>query len=176
MQVIDAAGQPTAGEGDIAIRRGAGSMMLGYWNRPEATAEKFRGDWMLTGDRGVIEDGYIRFVGRDDDVITSAGYRIGPSEIEDCLLKHPAVAQAGVIGKPDPLRTEIVKAYIVLRADVQPTDELAAELQAHARRLSAAHSYPREIAFLDALPMTVTGKVMRRELRKLAEAEIEEPT
>ncbi len=171
VQVIDDAGQPTTGEGDIAIRRGAGSMMLAYWNRPEATAEKFRGDWMLTGDRGVIEDGYIRFVGRDDDVITSAGYRIGPSEIEDCLLKHPAVAQAGVIGKPDPLRTEIVKAYIVLRADVEPSDELAAELQAHARRLSAAHSYPREIAFLDALPMTVTGKVMRRELRKLAVAE-----
>lgn len=171
VQVIDADGRPVTGEGDIAVRRSAGSMMLGYWQRPEATAEKFRGDWMLTGDRGMIEDGYIRFVGRDDDVITSAGYRIGPSEIEDCLLKHPAVAQAGVIGKPDPVRTEIVKAYIVLRAGFQPTGELAAELQSHAKRLSAAHSYPREIAFLNALPMTVTGKVMRRELRKLAEAE-----
>ncbi|MFV0303182.1 MAG: AMP-binding protein, partial [Paracoccus sp. (in: a-proteobacteria)] len=171
VQVIDAAGEVTAGEGDIAVRRGAGSMMLGYWNRPEATAGKFRGDWMVTGDRGVIEEGYIRFIGRDDDVITSAGYRIGPSEIEDVLLKHPAVAQVGVIGKPDDLRTEIVKAYIVLRDDIEPTEELASELQAHAKRLSAAHSYPREIAFLDALPMTVTGKVMRRELRKLAEAE-----
>ncbi|MFN3526850.1 MAG: AMP-binding enzyme, partial [Paracoccus sp. (in: a-proteobacteria)] len=105
------------------------------------------------------------------DVITSAGYRIGPSEIEDCLLKHPAVAQVGVIGKPDAIRTEIVKAYIVLRPGIEGTSELAADLQAHARTLSAAHSYPREIAFLDSLPMTVTGKVMRRELRKLAEAE-----
>ena len=95
--VIDEDGQPTEAEGDIAIRRhgaggGAASMFLGYWNRPDATAEKFRGDWLVTGDRGVIEDGHIRFVGRDDDVITSAGYRIGPSEIEDVLLKHPAVA------------------------------------------------------------------------------------
>ena len=125
---------------------------------------------MLTGDRGVIEDGYLRFVGRDDDVITSAGYRIGPSEIEDVLLKHPAVAAAGVIGRPDPLRTEIVVAHVVLRAGQAPSDALAAELQDHARVHCAAHSYPREVRFLDALPMTVTGKVMRRELRRLAEA------
>ncbi|MBK4215840.1 AMP-binding protein [Paracoccus caeni] len=171
VQVIDEHGQPTNDEGDIAIRRGAASMMLEYWNRPDATAEKFRGDWLVTGDRGVIEDGYIRFVGRDDDVITSGGYRIGPSEIEDCLLKHPAVAQVGVIGKPDPLRTEIVKAYVVLRNGNDASDELARELQDHARRFSAAHSYPREIGFLDALPMTVTGKVIRRDLRKLAESE-----
>lgn len=166
--IIDADGRETDGEGDIAIRRGAGSMMLGYWNRPEATAEKFRGDWMVTGDRGVIEDGFIRFVGRDDDVITSSGYRIGPSEIEDVLIKHPAVAAAGVIGKPDPLRTEIVVAYVVLRPGFAASDELAKELQDHARTHCAAHSYPREVAFLDALPMTVTGKVMRRELRRLA--------
>ncbi|WP_232222641.1 AMP-binding protein [Paracoccus sphaerophysae] len=176
VQVIDAAGRPTDGEGDIAIRShmsggGAASMFLGYWNRPEATAEKFRGDWLVTGDRGVIEDGYIRFVGRDDDVITSSGYRIGPSEIEDVLLKHPAVAAAGVIGKPDPLRTEIVKAYVVLREGIEASDSLATELQDHARTHCAAHSYPREITFLDALPMTVTGKVMRRELRRLAEGE-----
>ncbi len=169
VQVIDAEGRPTRGEGDIAIRRGAGSMMIQYWNRPDATAEKFRGDWLVTGDRGVIEDGYLRFVGRDDDVITSAGYRIGPSEIEDCLLKHPAVAAVGVVGAPDPVRTEIVVAFVVLRPTHQPSPELAAELQVHARRLSAAHSYPRKIVFMDELPMTVTGKVMRRELRKLAE-------
>ncbi|MGR3197970.1 MAG: AMP-binding protein [Paracoccus sp. (in: a-proteobacteria)] len=175
VRVVDGEGRPTDGEGDIAVRRGAGSMMLGYWQKPEETAAKFRGDWMITGDRGIIEDGHVRFVGRDDDVITSAGYRIGPSEIEDCLLRHPAVAQVGVVGKPDPLRTEIVKAYIVLRAGFQASDELAAELQAHARNQSAAHSYPREIAFLDALPMTVTGKVMRRELRKLDTTE-ETPT
>ncbi|MDM7459288.1 MAG: AMP-binding protein [Paracoccus sp. (in: a-proteobacteria)] len=171
VQVLDQSGQPTDAEGEIAIRRGARSMMLGYWQNPDATARKFQGDWMLTGDRGVIENGYIRFVGRDDDVITSAGYRIGPSEIEDCLLRHPAVAQVGVIGKPDPLRTQIVKAYVVLRPGHAPSDALVADLQDHARRSSAAHSYPREIAFLEALPMTVTGKVMRRELRRLAEAE-----
>lgn len=168
VQVIDGSGNPCMDEGEIAVACGAGSMMLGYWNRPDATAEKFRGDWMLTGDRGVIEDGYIRFIGRDDDVITSAGYRIGPSEIEDCLLTHPAVAQAGVIGLPDALRTEIVVAYVVLRAGTMADDILAAELQAHAKRLCAAHSYPRQIRFLDALPMTVTGKVMRRELRQMA--------
>ena len=169
VQVIDAGGTPTCAKGDIAIRRGAASMFLGYWQNPAATDGKFRGDWMLTGDRGVIEDGYLRFVGRDDDVITSAGYRIGPSEIEDVLLKHPAVAAAGVVGRPDPLRTEIVVAYVVLRAGQAPSDALAAELQDHARVHCAAHSYPREVRFLDALPMTVTGKVMRRELRRLAE-------
>lgn len=178
VQIIDEDGQPTGGEGDIAVRRGAGSMMLQYWNRPEDTAEKFRNDWLVTGDRGVIEDGYLRFVGRDDDVITSAGYRIGPSEIEDCLLKHPAVAQVGVIGKPDQIRTERVKAYIVLRDGFEPTPDLASELQSHAKRLGAAHSYPREIAFLDALPMTVTGKVMRRELRAMAtrESDLDQPS
>lgn len=171
--VIDDQGRPLPDgqDGDIAIRRGAASMMLGYWNRPEATAEKFRGDWMVTGDKGVIRDGHIHFVGRDDDVITSAGYRIGPSEIEDCLLRHPAVAQVGVIGKPDALRTQIVKAYVVLRPGFDADDAMADQLRDHARRQSAAHSYPREIAFLDSLPMTVTGKVMRRELRALAEAE-----
>ena len=92
-------------------------MFLEYWDKPEATREKFIGDWMTTGDQGVIDDdGYFTFVGRDDDVITSAGYRIGPGEIEDCLIKHPAVALAAVIGKPDPVRTEIVKAFIVLKA------------------------------------------------------------
>ena len=171
VQVIDAEGQPTEAEGDIAIRRGAPSMFTGYWQNPAATAAKFRGDWLVTGDRGVSEAGYIRFVARDDDVITSAGYRIGPSEIEDVLLKHPAVASVGVIGKPDPIRTEIVKAYIVLRPNFQKSDELARDLIAHASAHCARHSAPREIAFLDALPMTVTGKVMRRELRKMAEAE-----
>ncbi|WP_410217283.1 AMP-binding protein [Paracoccus sp. (in: a-proteobacteria)] len=169
--VIDDDGNPVAGEGDIAIARNAGSMMLGYWQNPQATSGKFRGDWMVTGDRGIIEDGAVRFVGRDDDVVTSAGYRIGPSEIEDCLLRHPAVAQVGVVGKPDPLRTQIVKAYVVLRPGFAPDEALVTELQDFARRQSAAHSYPREIAFLDALPMTVTGKVMRRELRKRAEEE-----
>ncbi|MBC7132599.1 MAG: AMP-binding protein [Roseovarius sp.] len=169
--VIDGAGREVSGEGDIAIARGSASMMLEYWRKPRETAAKFRGDWMLTGDRGVIEGGHIRFVGREDDVITSAGYRIGPAEIEDCLLTHPAVATVGVVGKPDALRTEIVKAYVVLRAGVTGSEALAQELQAHVRERLASYSYPREIAFLDALPMTVTGKVIRRELKARAAAE-----
>lgn len=166
--VIDAGGQATEAEGDIAVRRGAASMMLGYWNRPDDTAAKFRGDWMLTGDRGVMADGFIRFVGRDDDVITSAGYRIGPAEIEDCLLTHPAVATVGVVGKPCALRTEIVKAYVVLRPGHVAGEALVHALQAHVQDRLARYSYPREIGFLDALPMTVTGKVIRRDLRHLA--------
>ncbi|MHA7849859.1 AMP-binding protein [Roseovarius sp.] len=169
--VIDAQGREVAGEGDIAIRRGAASMMLGYWNRPEATAEKFRGDWMLTGDRGVLEDGYLRFVGREDDVITSAGYRIGPGEIEDCLLTHEAVATVGVIGKPCALRTQIVKAYVVLKPGVAGTDDLVRALQDHVKSRLAGHCYPREVTFLEALPMTVTGKVIRRALKARAAGE-----
>jgi acetyl-CoA synthetase len=170
--VLDDEGRPTTGEGDIAIRRGSASMMLEYWDRPAETSAKFRGDWLVTGDRGIVEEGFIRFLGREDDVITSAGYRIGPAEIEDCLLTHPAVATAGVVGKPDPLRTEIVKAYVVLKPGAQVT---AATLQDWVRARSAAHAYPREIAFLDALPMTVTGKVIRKALKAQAAAEAKDP-
>ena len=169
--VIDDAGRVTAQEGEIAVRRGSASMMLEYWQRPRETAEKFRGDWLLTGDRGIVEEGFIRFVGREDDVITSAGYRIGPAEIEDCLMTHPAVATVGVVGKPDALRTEIVKAYVVLRDGVAASEALAAELQEFVKRRLAGYSYPREISFLDALPMTVTGKVIRKELKARAVAE-----
>lgn len=171
LAVIDDLGRITQGEGDIAVRRGSASMMLEYWGRPRETAAKFRGDWLITGDRGVREDGFIRFVGREDDVITSAGYRIGPAEIEDCLLTHPAVATVGVVGKPDALRTEIVKAYVVLKPGTAPSDALAAALQAHVRERLAGYCYPREIGFVDALPMTVTGKVIRKDLRALAAAE-----
>lgn len=171
--VLDAQGNPTGGEGDVAVRRGSASMMLEYWNRPDATAEKFRGDWMLTGDRGIWDGGYLRFVGREDDVITSAGYRIGPAEIEDCLLRHEAVATVGVVGKPDKLRTEIVKAYVVLKPGHAPGDALAGELRDFVKDRLARYSYPREIAFLDALPMTVTGKVIRKELKARAAAEAE---
>ncbi len=169
--VIDETGQPITGEGDVAVRRGSASMMLGYWNRPEQTAEKFRGDWMLTGDRGVWEGDYLRFVGREDDVITSAGYRIGPAEIEDCLLRHPSVATVGVVGKPDALRTEIVKAYVVLKPGMTGNAALASELQDFVKERLAKYSYPREISFLDALPMTVTGKVIRKDLKARAAAE-----
>ncbi|MDP4031967.1 MAG: AMP-binding protein [Pseudorhodobacter sp.] len=171
--VLDEKGKLTQGEGDIAIARGAPSMMLGYWNRPAATAEKFCGNWMLTGDRGRWQGDYLRFVGREDDVITSAGYRIGPAEIEDCLLRHPAVATVGVVGKPDSLRTEIVKAYVVLRPGVVPNATLAAELQTFVKERLARYSYPREISFIESLPMTVTGKVIRKELKRRAAAETE---
>ncbi len=168
--VVDAAGQPTQGEGDVAVRRGAASMLLEYWNRPKATADKFREEWLITGDRGMWEGDYLRFVGREDDVITSAGYRIGPSEIEDCLLTHPDVATVGVVGKPDPLRTEIVKAYVVAKPGAQPVAE---ELQAWVKERLASYSYPREVEFLEALPMTVTGKVIRKELKRRAAQDME---
>ncbi|MCE8507512.1 AMP-binding protein [Ruegeria pomeroyi] len=168
--VIDGTGQLTKGEGDVAVRRGSASMLLEYWRNPAATAEKFRGDWLVTGDRGVWEGDYLRFVGREDDVITSAGYRIGPAEIEDCLLTHLGVATVGVVGKPDPLRTEIVKAYVVLKPGARASAE---ELQAWVKERLAQYSYPREVAFLDALPMTVTGKVIRKELKCRAAAELE---
>lgn len=169
--IIRADGTPCAAgeQGQIAVKGPDPVMFLEYWNRPEATREKFIGDWMTTGDQGIRDDeGYIHFFGRDDDVITSAGYRIGPGEIEDCLLKHPAVALAAVVGKPDALRTEIVKAFVVLKRNVQPSDALAADIRDFVRTRMSAHSYPREIAFIDELPMTTTGKVIRRLLRERA--------
>lgn len=174
--VLDETGTKTDQEGDVAVRIGAASMMIGYWQQPDATRQKFKGDWMLTGDRGIWQGAYLRFVGREDDVITSAGYRIGPAEIEDCLLRHPAVATVGVIGKPDPLRTEIVKAYVVLKPGFEASNDLAINLQTFVQERVAKHSYPREIAFLDALPMTVTGKVIRKELKRRAAAETETST
>jgi acetyl-CoA synthetase len=155
--------------GQIAVKRPDPVMFIQYWNKPEATRDKFIGDWMTTGDQGMVdEDGYIRFIGRDDDVITSSGYRIGPGEIEDCLIRHPAVAIAAAVGKPDPVRTEIVKAFIVLKAGHAPSDALAADIQHFVRTRLAAHEYPREVAFVDSLPLTTTGKVIRRELRQRA--------
>lgn len=153
--------------GQISALRPNPSMFLEYWGQPEATRAKFVGDWMKTGDQGYWdEDGYIHFVGRDDDVITSAGYRIGPGEIEDCLIGHAAVAIAAVVGKPDPLRTEIVKAFIVLKPGHAPSDALRDDIQSYVRTRLSAHEYPREIAFVDELPLTTTGKIIRRLLRE----------
>ncbi len=167
---------PPGAEGSVAVKRPDPVMFLEYWGNPEATAAKFRGDWLVTGDMGVMdEDGYLRFVGRDDDVITSGGYRIGPGEIEDCLLKHPAVAMAAAVGVPDPLRTERVKAFIVLKRDADYSSDnaraaLAREIQDFVKTRLAAHEYPRDVAFVDALPMTATGKVIRKALRALDNA------
>jgi acetyl-CoA synthetase len=175
--VIDAEGErlPPGALGDIAIRRPDPVMFLGYWNNPAASARKFRGEWLVTGDQGTADaDGYLRFVGRDDDVITSAGYRIGPGEIEDCLNRHPSVLMSAAIGKPDPLRTEIVKAFVVLREGIAPSEALAREIQGFVRTRLAAHEYPREIAFVDSLPLTTTGKIIRRALRDAERAVTEE--
>ncbi len=168
--VLDAGGgeeMPPGETGEIAIRRPDPVMFLGYWRNEEATEAKFRGDWLLTGDLGVSdEDGNFRFVGREDDVISSAGYRIGPGEIEECLASHKAVAMAAAVGVPDPLRGEIVKAFVVLRPGEAPTPALQAALGAHVRERLSAHEYPRAVEFVAELPMTATGKIRRRDLRQ----------
>jgi len=172
--IVDPEGTPLpAGEtGAIAVRRGDPVMFLEYWNKPEATEQKFVSgdagdDWMLTGDLGRYDaDGYLHYVGRDDDVITSAGYRIGPGEIEDCLMTHPAVALAAAIGVPDPLRTQAVKACIVLADGHPASEDLKRAIQTHVKTRLAAYEYPRIVEFVDELPMTTTGKIMRRVLRE----------
>ncbi|TWC62372.1 acyl-CoA synthetase [Herbaspirillum sp. SJZ099] len=159
---------PDGAQGNIAVLRPDPVMFLQYWNNPEATAAKFAGDWLLTGDTGVRdEEGYIRFVGRDDDVITSAGYRIGPGEIEDNLLQHPAVKMAAVVGAPDAERTEVVVAIVVLNDGHEAGETLKRALQQHVKTRLAAHEYPREVYFVEELPMTTTGKVIRRQLRDM---------
>ncbi len=162
--------------GEIAIKRERDPVFfLEYWKNPDATKEKFIGDWATTGDQGKMDaDGYLWYQGRSDDVIKSAGYRIGPAEIESCLVKHPAVANAAVIGKADEARGAIVKAFIVLQPGHSPTSNLIEEIQAHVRGRLAPYEYPREIEFIDALPMTTTGKVQRKELRKREEAKIKQ--
>lgn len=163
-------------QGEIAVQRGTPVMFLGYWQKPEADADKFLGEWMLTGDLAVVDgDGYFHFVGRNDDVITSAGYRIGPTEIEDTLIQHEAVELAAVVGKPDDLRTEIVKAFVVLKPGHEPSDRLVEDFRRYVRLQLSAHEYPREIEFVSELPLTTSGKVIRRLLRSRArdEAELE---
>ncbi|MGD8992241.1 MAG: AMP-binding protein [Desulfobacterales bacterium] len=137
-------------------------------NGLRASADKYVGDWCLTGDLAKQdEDGYFWFVGRKDDVITSAGYRIGPAEIEDCIMKHPDVAMVAAVGSPDEVRTEIVKAFIVLKSDVTAGDDVAAGIKEFVKVRLAAHEFPREIEFVDQLPMTATGKIMRKNLKAL---------
>src|SRR6266853_817434 len=168
--IVDAEGNvlPPGEEGQIAGWRHDPIVMLEYWRNPEATVAKYAGDWLLTGNLGRIdEQGYVFFKSRDDDVITSGGYRIGPGEIEECLMKHPAVAMVGVVGVPDRLRTEIVKAFVQLRPEIAATAALKADLAGFVKTRLAAHEYPREVEFVAELPLTTTGKIMRRELRRL---------
>ena len=159
----------TTGEiGELAADRDDPVMVSGYWKNEQATREKYIGKWWATGDMGYKDDdGYIWFVGRKDDVISSAGYRIGPGEIEDCLIKHPAIAQVAVIGVPDELRGEAVKAFIVLKAGEVASDALTQDIQDSVRKRLAAYEYPRSIEYIDELPLTTTGKVRRNELRDL---------
>jgi acyl-coenzyme A synthetase/AMP-(fatty) acid ligase len=146
------------------------SIMLEYWKNPEENAAVFRGDFYLTGDQAYRDaDGYLWFVGRADDVITSAGYRIGPFEVESALLEHPAVMESAVVASPDPDRGSIVKAFIKCKSGTEVGDALAIELQEHVKRVTAPYKYPREIEFVDELPKTVSGKIRRVELRKLEE-------
>jgi acetyl-CoA synthetase len=162
--------------GEVAINRYCNGepdpvFFLEYWKNPQATREKFVGDWGCTGDQAKMDaDGYFWYQGRSDDLIKSAGYRIGPAEIENCLVKHRAVANAAVIGKPDETRGAIVKAYIVLQPGESPTTALVEDIQSHVRARLAPYEYPREIEFIEALPMTTTGKIQRKELRKREEA------
>jgi acetyl-CoA synthetase len=176
--VIDDDGNecPRGTPGDVAVHRldvhgdPDPVFFLGYWKREEATRSKFTGDvnasWCRTGDTAVMdEDGYLWYQGRSDDVFKAAGYRIGPSEVENCLVKHPAVANAAVVPKPDAERGALVKAYVVLAPGFAAGEALVAELQQHVRGRLAPYEYPKEIEFIEALPMTTTGKVQRRVLR-----------
>ncbi len=170
VEVVDEQGCPvqTGTVGEIAVRKPDPVMFLEYWRNPDATRDKYVGEWLLTGDLAKKDtDGYVWFNGRKDDIITSGGYRMGPSEIEDCLMKHPAVGMVAVVGSPDDIRTEIIKAFIVLAPGVSPGPETAAAIKAFVRIRLAAHEYPREIEFVKELPMTATGKIMRKDLKKL---------
>jgi acyl-coenzyme A synthetase/AMP-(fatty) acid ligase len=163
---------PDGEEGEIAIRvkpnRPLG-LFREYWRNPDENAARFRGDWYMTGDTARRDpDGYYWFVGRADDVIKSAGYRIGPFEVESALIEHPAVLEAAVVGKADEVRCQIVKAFVVLRKGHSPSESLTAELQEHCKRVTAPYKYPREIEFVSELPKTTSGKIRRVDLRERA--------
>jgi acetyl-CoA synthetase/medium-chain acyl-CoA synthetase len=161
---------PEGETGELAVRvrpHKPPSIMLEYRNNPEENAAVFRGDFYLTGDQAYRDaDGYLWFVGRGDDVINSAGYRIGPFEVESALLEHPAVLESAVVASPDPDRGAIVKAFVRLKLGAEPSDALVVELQEHVKRVTAPYKYPREIEFVDDLPKTVSGKIRRVDLRK----------
>jgi acetyl-CoA synthetase len=161
---------PAGESGIIGVQRPDPVMFLGYWNNPEATRAKFAGEWLLTGDVAVKDgDGYIWYKGREDDLISSGGYRIGPTDIEDCLMKHPAVLIAAVVGRPDPVRGEIVKAFVVAKAGVATGPGLSEEIRNFVGARLAYYQAPREVVFVPALPLTATGKILRRELRGLSD-------
>jgi acetyl-CoA synthetase len=159
---------PPGERGEICLRaRSNPHYPIGYWNRPEDTEEVFGGDWFHTKDAAMKdEDGYVWYAGRADDVIISAGYRIGPFEVESACVEHPAVKEAAAVASPDERRGNIVKAFIVLTGSYQPSDDLADEIKRHVRERHSAYAYPRVIEFVDDLPKTLTGKIRRVELRE----------
>jgi acetyl-CoA synthetase len=161
---------PAGTEGEIAVRvkpRRPVGLFREYWRNPEEMTKQFHGDWYLTGDRAVRDaDGYFWFVGRKDDVIKSSGYRIGPFEVESVLLEHPAVLDAAVVGKPDEVRGQIVKAFVILRPEAVASEELKHTLQQHCKQTAAPYKYPREIEFVKDLPQTTSGKTRRVDLRQ----------
>jgi acetyl-CoA synthetase len=173
--IVDDVGQivPPGTIGNIALQRPDPVMMLEYWHNEEATRDKYASDWLITGDLGTCdEDGYFWFQGRADDVITSGGYRIGPAEIEDALVRHPAVLMAAAVGVPDPVRTESIKAFVIVKDGFRRGPELAEEIRSFVREHLAKHEVPREIEFVDALPMTTTGKIQHRTLREAERAKL----
>jgi acetyl-CoA synthetase len=179
VSVIDEEGRelPAGETGEVAVHREDihGHLdpvfFLGYWKNPEGTQKKFTGDWCRTGDLARRDEaGYLWYEGRADDVFKSAGYRIGPSEIENCMLRHAAVANVAVVPKPDAERGNLVKAYVVLAEGQQASEALTATLQDHVRQRLAPYEYPKEIEYIDALPMTTSGKIQRHILRKQEEA------
>jgi acyl-coenzyme A synthetase/AMP-(fatty) acid ligase len=172
VRVIDESGAeaPVGEVGEVALRGRTPSLFLEYWKNPTESAACWRGQYYLTGDRAYRdEQGYFWFVGRGDDVIISAGYRIGPFEVESALLTHPAVLESAVVASPDPIRGSIVKAFIKLRPGHLGSEDLRKQIQDHAKRITAPYKYPREIEFVDDLPKTVSGKIRRVELRKREE-------
>ncbi len=173
--IVDDAGQPVppGTVGNIAFRKPDPVMMLEYWRNADATRDKYANDWLLTGDLGTCDDdGYFWFQGRADDVITSGGYRIGPAEIEDALVRHPAVIMAAAVGVPDAVRTEVIKAFVILKDGWQRSPELAEQIRSFVREHLAKHEVPRDIEFVDSLPMTTTGKIQRRKLRDAERAKL----
>jgi acetyl-CoA synthetase len=172
VEIIDEDGRiAKRGElGEIGVKSPDPVMFLEYWKNPQATRGKFIGEWLRTGDYGrKDEDGYFWFSGRQDDIIESGGFRIGPGEVEECLMKHEAVALVGVIGVPDATRGEIVKAFILPKEGVTPDKELEKSIKAHVKTRLEAHAYPREVEFVEKMPMTKTGKILKHELRKIHE-------
>jgi acyl-coenzyme A synthetase/AMP-(fatty) acid ligase len=169
VRIIDERGEecPPGEPGDIALRGRIPALFKEYWKQPDETAAVFRGEYYITGDRATKdEDGYFWFMGRADDVILSAGYRIGPFEVESALIEHPAVVESAVVAAPDEDRGSIVKAYVVLASGYEPSDELVRDIQEHCKKITAPYKYPRAIEFIDELPKTASGKIRRVELRQ----------